>query len=772
MALALRIKTRFKFSILSAVSGFISYFWGTDAVNTTTEIIDSGGDSERTIFTGRCYNFDGVDDRITIGNVTTAIKTFCFKIRPNDITAHTDYLLDFNGTDYITIVNGTVTLNGFAGATTNIYVNGSASSTIPNITDFHSVIVTSDTGISCSAFEIGRLSGTGFYGGKICDYRMFSTELSAGERTTVDNYGIELTGLISWFKMDEQAGIIAYDSVNNRYTSTIINSTASTFFAVDHKVGFSWLNEYGYSILGSTTIPRNEMEITEDVLTNTLEETGRVKFHADLVGSNCITLDGLNDSVEIGDISASATEIVFYTKLIVDNQMLFSLQGSAATGVYVAADVLTFGASLTVTEIQIDDVVKTASQAGVILNDNTWHKVKLTLSSISVSNLRLGTAASTNGNISLAHFKINTTDGEWPLAEGRGFACYDISGNGKHGVATNVSEGNFWGNTQDLIHTNIINGCSTHMYFDGTDDYVQNTTSFPDITAAGTIFLRVKLETLVSDHVPIAIRNTNNNHISIEVKSSGVVYCRVYDGTVNNFSTSSKLTAGAINTLAVVINSATDVDIYIDAVENTDGTFGGPVAIQTGISLGSNNGLSPINGIIYDMAIYSTALTGANISALHNKTSLPTDLGAGSLEAYWINKGKDDVFWTDQSGNSYDGTVSGSPLNLYLPALSSGVENAIGDSILNPAGNYHNNSETKFQLPAAPKLISIDVNNYFFDANNDPIALGYGDFVKDESSEHKIMMDVSVVNQYKNLLIYETALSGDDLTTTQEFLNH
>lgn len=62
--------------------------------------------------------------------------------------------------------------------------------------------------------------------------------------------------------------------------------------------------------------------------------------------------------------------------------------------------------------------------------------------------------------------------GHWPLAEGIGTTCYDVSGNGNHGTATNITESTFWGTKQDVYHYNIKEGMSKYMYFDGVDDAI------------------------------------------------------------------------------------------------------------------------------------------------------------------------------------------------------------------------------------------------------------------------------------------------------------
>jgi len=130
---------------------------------------------------GRALVMDGSTDFIDIGNAGGSIKSIVIVFQENDITANTDYLVDLNGTDYITVVNGTVTANGFGGATTNVFVNGVDGNTISNTTDVYHVTIVSDTGFTASDFDMGRLEGTGFFGGKILECITLTNELTAPE---------------------------------------------------------------------------------------------------------------------------------------------------------------------------------------------------------------------------------------------------------------------------------------------------------------------------------------------------------------------------------------------------------------------------------------------------------------------------------------------------------------------------------------------------------------------------------------------------------------
>jgi len=128
---------------------------------------------------GQTLKLDNAADYVDVGDTSGTVKSIFFMFKEDDITANTDYVVDLNGTDYISIVNGTVTVNGFAAASTNIIVDGNSGAIISNTQDFFTVLVTSDTGFAASDVDYGRLEGTGFLGGKLQQVILFDNELSS-----------------------------------------------------------------------------------------------------------------------------------------------------------------------------------------------------------------------------------------------------------------------------------------------------------------------------------------------------------------------------------------------------------------------------------------------------------------------------------------------------------------------------------------------------------------------------------------------------------------
>ena len=125
-------------------------------------------------------------------------------------------------------------------------------------------------------------------------------------------------------------------------------------------------------------------------------------------------------------------------------------------------------------------------------------------------------------------------------------------------------------------------------------------------------------------------------------------------------------------------NPTTDPIIYLNgsAVTLTEtispsGTWVSDAS--SNLTLGNrNDGVTTFDGLLNDLAIWSSTLTANEVTALYN-SGLPllptTDSGnyasSSDLVGYWRNDGV--ITWTDRSTNSNNGTVSGSPASIIVP---------------------------------------------------------------------------------------------------------
>lgn len=215
----------------------------------TNDVCDNSGQEKDGSITGAtwqneelcisrtCMNFDGTDDNITFSNTISGIQSVSFwlKIFNNSTTQE---ILDLNGTDYITSVNGTLTAAGFG--TETIYIDGVAGATTLTPSRWHHVVITSASSFSGSAIKLAQVSAS--YGNivldeiKIYSYQRSATqvknELLGNIEGTAVTFGGSQTnkslsdGLLGYWKMDEVSGN-ANDASGNSLTLT--NNGTTTY---------------------------------------------------------------------------------------------------------------------------------------------------------------------------------------------------------------------------------------------------------------------------------------------------------------------------------------------------------------------------------------------------------------------------------------------------------------------------------------------------------------------------------------------------------------
>ena len=288
-------------------------------------------------------------------------------------------------------------------------------------------------------------------------------------------------------------------------------------------------------------------------------------------------------------------------------------------------------------------------------------------------------------NISQTNLK-----GWWSLAEGTGTICYDGSGNGYHGTATNT-DGDEWLIGQTGA-PQLIEGYNKPMLFSNAgSDYVQATSTSTGPLANQNYTIAAWVNPAVSppgaDRGIFSYDFTShaNPYYAIHVRllSDGKVFFSWNDGmTYRDLQTTGDVTAANTWVHIACTHTSGSQKIYINGVENNSSTRTDTITFYNQeIWIGRTNYGAYFDGIINEVVVYDSVLTLAQVQALAatdaNGGPLPPDpmsmSNSSNVVGYWRNDGN--TTWTDRSSNSSTGTVYGSPSALLLKQGYNGQDN-------------------------------------------------------------------------------------------------
>ena len=289
-------------------------------------------------------------------------------------------------------------------------------------------------------------------------------------------------------------------------------------------------------------------------------------------------------------------------------------------------------------------------------------------------------------NISQTNLK-----GWWSLAEGAGAICYDGSGNGYHGTATNT-DGDEW-LTGQTGAPQLIQGYNRPMLLDGSTDYVSIADSASlSVGSTFTISYWFYPESVTTEayHVSKNTYSGNQKSYAVLQASSGKTQFRISgDGSSHIECTGSTTMSNKTwhHIVHVFDGSAgTKLKGWVDGTAQTfnqQPNVTGPYDSTSILCLGTRDAglVAPLKGTINEVIIYNSALSDANATALFatgpNGGPLPPDplsmSTGGNIVGYWRND--NNVTLTDLSGNSNTGTAVGSPSALLFKEGYNGNKN-------------------------------------------------------------------------------------------------
>jgi len=305
---------------------------------------------------------------------------------------------------------------------------------------------------------------------------------------------------------------------------------------------------------------------------------------------------------------------------------------------------------------------------------------------------------------------------------------------------------------------NLLDGFSTSLMFDGVDDYVE----FPTIDISNSSYLHISMDIEkhnTTDSVCFQQFLDNDSYIQLLWHTNGRIYAVIRDDSLSygyvEFSDTGRIKATLVfqgnetsnaNRLQLSINGVTQTLTFIGTIPSVT-----PNLSSVNPTLGLQAG-GYVKGIVHTLSARG-----------------PTGVVLGD--------------WRRVNGNKYIDTVDGENGIIYgcdtlcIPAqLGNTGLDALGNTLSNPSGKFHNNAETLIQEPVAPALIKADAGLDFLYTAEVPNKISFKnmqDSLGDVYNNHNIFMDVSKAEQQqiKNFLVYEDTLTDDETDKVLKFIN-
>lgn len=642
----------------------------------------------RTLQPGRCYLFDGVDDRIVgpamdSGLVSTI--TFWAKLTamPADAQRYTIFSNSYMNTEINVSGIGGTSLQwllyygaGHTAGSPTLGVNytfHSSGLAIPVVGEWghFAIVIDRTTGRSKfykngilgadtvndyafttntkSTFEasIGSRTASQYLNGRLFDLRVYDSELTAAQIAAIYNKNEETQNYptpVAWYKCDDVNRSVAYDSSGNGYHGTKTN-TAYAFQYSGKDVPRSFANDIGSS-QKLVKASFGNVGQTGGFATAATITTGQTS-HDGSADAILLTNTGTGGRIIYTNTTpagANAIEATVYLKPGNDN--------GASVLLY------NFGTATTLTQFTID--LTNGSGAATYAHSkcvwkaigNGWAKVTITYEGI----------AAAGNNI--------------------GFYIYPQSSGGPSGTTLYVSDWtmDFYANaprdeanpTQDVLgnalqYTGpaprdaklIKSHCAT---FDGVDDGINVPKAGLQPTTAVTMSAWIKPGT-VSGQDRILTMPTDTATLYFNGSLDGLTFYVNTTSTGRLVAFNRSIAAGVWTHVAVTYDSTTGwIYGYVDGEQVVSNLFSGTILVgESEFGIG-NNGVNShhFSGSIADARLYETALSPENIFAIYRGESVnATPLG------HWpLAEGAGTTAF-DVSGNNRHGTVKNANLATF-----------------------------------------------------------------------------------------------------------
>src|SRR3989344_980246 len=450
------------------------------------------------------------------------------------------------------------------------------------------------------------------------------------------------SGLVGYWKLDENSGTIVADSSGRGNTGT--------------NVGGTWLDSYtnsGISFDGSsdkyvTTSDSNSLDINGTAITMSAWAKPTSTNYGQIITKLNIVSTNMPWDIQL------YTNDYFYTAIKTDSNGFAEIRSAntASFGQWQHLVTVYNGTNIIFYVNGVQSSI--GSQSGnIVTNDQNLYLGGIAGGEVflgSIDEIRIYNRALSAGDVNQLYFcqppsvsgidwviDGNTTCelgtnydqnlvGQWKFDEGRGNVAKDFSGNGNAGTINGATHqtGKFGGD----------------LNFDGVNDYVNVPyQSSLDITGNLTISAWVKSSSIATEQIIVSKISGDNPDYLLEFYRSRLNFqVGAYQGDGQESSTA--LSSNTWYHVVVVHNAGGTGTYYVNGV--ADGTTNetdpnsGSNPVQIGIYTVSSNLLLPFSGQLDDVRIYNRALTATDVNNLYKDTMVARvgnnfDLRNGSL---------------------------------------------------------------------------------------------------------------------------------------------
>lgn len=723
---------------------------------------EKSGTGTMTAQPGGCCEFDGLDDHIVLDSTITLAGDFTVMVRAkHDVIANgdimfgggpssTNYLLSVRATKIYTAIDGVLLIQSHSiPFVTGQWNHWTVRRSGGDVSWLHNGVQIGTTQAAAGEANIQVLgalvSGGNNFPGSLSDARVYSAALTDQNIADIDSdplNNVFIDDCVEIWTLEGTHETIEHGVVNG-LNGTKNGITPATFHYTGSDVPYSFLNEHGYSLDGSSIIPASLTTPTEDAAGNTLQFTGPAQYPGSTHGSHCLTLNGVGQEVDCGSVASmhalqNLTIAFWGKKSTINSYMGIGKVDSLTNRIGIAGydNGLTFYCN-------IADGSNSYGYCSTVPHTTEWTSYVMVFDG--------------SGALNADRLKLYIDGEQLPLTFSGGAipaATPTVAANLKIGQPYTgwYAGGSMCGVT--------IHGTSWTL---------------EQIETYHTLGGHAETEDVLADWPlgegggEIAHNRASNEHGNITGTTPEIAWAElqpVFSGNlVNGFSLGNK---------GRLIHTPVDGDVFVFDVKSTQSQFifltaYGEAAKYALIAIDGSTSTTVLKHAS-QVRIDGVVFTGSTRDEAH------TDLFDGQQHEVEITMGPDFETWeTVEWGNFFSGqydlttgycrltSVNGAPpvidwgdvqtLTSKIPALLDGTADAIGGTITNPAGAWHNGAETLIDFTggvASPASAAWNTSWAFADAVANPLF-----------SRQTIVS--SVVTKVDRFIAATETLSGDDL---------